>query len=233
MRITFNTDESCYSVLYYIQFTRKNCTLTDNTYPRRFVFDDATLESGKPKNVGGPTPIKVGDRWGKAPSRWTVPVLLIGNGNSERLAKAEIVFETVFPAEIRAMKMTIESASGLLSGEYFTAKYIDDLGEYWGDQLVQPGPNLDRVPGGTVASAERQLRDIELLRVAIAYASGGKRGYKAVSDVLGIPRQTAALRIQSAREAGFLPPVDTPVESVWDFAVEQCASWFKGNRPEE
>lgn len=208
----------------------------DNTrYPRRVVLDGVRLESGEPTNLGGPTPIQSGDKWGRAPSRWTVPVLLatVGEKKDITVAEAEIVYETVFPDEIRPKKITIQSTVGQLTGQYFTANYIDDLGEYWGNELVTLAPSLDRIPGGSVATAERQLKEMELLKVATAYAAGGTRGFKAVSDVMGIPRQTAALRIQAAREVGFIPPVDTPIDAVWDHVLKTALDWQKKNGMEK
>ncbi|MEJ6507437.1 MAG: hypothetical protein QNL53_04775 [Microbacteriaceae bacterium] len=164
-----------------------------------------------------------------------MPVLLaaVGEKKDITIAEAEIVYETVFPDEIKAKKITIQSIVGELPGEYFTAKYIDDLGEYWGNELLTLAPLLDRIPGGTVATAERQLKEMELLKVATAYAAGGTRGFKAVSDVMGIPRQTAALRIQAAREVGFIPPVDTPIDQVWDHVLNTALDWQKNNGLEQ
>ena len=203
----------------------------DTSYPRRVVLNGVRLESGEPKDIGGPTPIRSDDKWGRAPSRWTLPVLLVAveEEGDVTIANAEIVYETVFPDEIRAKKFSVESDKGGLSGEYFTGKYLDDLGEYWGNQLVSLAPLLDRIPGGSVSAAERQLREMELLRAATAYAAGGTKGFKAVSDVMGIPRQTAALRIQAAREAGFLPPVDTPIDEVWNHVLRSAQDWQKKN----
>ena len=207
----------------------------ETSYPRRVVLNNVRLESAEPINIGGPTPIRVGDKWGRAPSRWTVPVLLAVAGEKKEIAVAEaqIDYETLFPDEIRAKRITIDSKVGELSGEYFTAEYLDDLGEYWGNELVTLAPLLDRIPGGSIATAERQLKEMELLKVATAYAAGGTKGFKAVSDVMGIPRQTAALRIQAARAAGFIPPVDTPVEEVWDFVFQTALDWQKKNGTEQ
>ena len=210
--------------------------MVENTdYPRRVVLNGIQLESGEPKDIGNPTPIKSGEKWGRAPSRWTVPVtvLVVGEQNGASLAHAEILYETVFPDEIRARKLSVQLEMGQLSGEYFTAQYIDDLGEYWGNELIALAPLLDRIPGGSIATAERQLKEMELLKVATAYAAGGSKGFKAVSEVMGIPRQTAALRIQAAREAGFLPPVDTPTDKVWDYVMQTAFDWNRTNGVEQ
>lgn len=214
-----------------IQFNRKNCMPKTSPYPRRVVLDGVVLESGDPKDIGGSTPIKSGEKWGRAPARWTVPVLVLAQEEKglSPIAEAEIVYETVFPDEIRAKNISILSLRGQLSGEVFTAQYIDELGEFWGNELVVVTPLLDRIPGGTIATAERQLKEMELLKVATAYAAGGTKGFKAVSDVMGIPRQTAALRIQAAREAGFLPPVDTPTDEVWDHVMQTVLDWQRTN----
>ena len=74
--------------------------MSENTgYPRRVVLDNVRLESGEPTNLGGPTPVQSGDHWGRAPSRWTVPVLLaaVGEKKDITIAEAEIVYETVVP----------------------------------------------------------------------------------------------------------------------------------------
>ena len=70
----------------------------DTSYPRRVVLNGVRLESGEPKDIGGPTPIRSDDKWGRAPSRWTLPVLLVAveEEGDVTIANAEIVYETVF-----------------------------------------------------------------------------------------------------------------------------------------
>lgn len=195
------------------------------TNPRRVVRPDhPLLIPGQAEATGRLVPANIDSKFGTIPSSWKIRIDVNGKAGHYAI----VHYSWHFPGIASPDKVEVfgPSAVGAMP-EQFEGAYLHDLGYWLSGQLVEFSPLPAELPGGTATELQLRLKEYELLKVATYYAAGKNAGFKWVSETMGIPRQTAALRIQEARDRGFLPHVDHP--DVWGFVSEQVKKWTGNN----
>ena len=79
---------------------------------------------------------------------------------------------------------------------------------------------------------QSSLKEIEIIKAATFY-SMSRGGCQVVAEQMGIPGQTAAMRIADRRKQGVMPPLDKPRSELWSFVVAGFEHWKKDNGTEQ